>query len=410
MHYIQRSMETLFLQLTEEYGAILLTGPRQAGKTTMLKHLMEGEPVQRRYVSLDDLNARALAQTDPTMFFQIYPPPVLIDEVQYAPQLFPVIKMFVDNGQKRGDFWLTGSQLFKLMDGVRESLAGRVAVLQLYPLSQDERYTDGSAGPFTVDLVTLQKRQEMRSPASGPEIFTRIFEGGMPALASGSITGRSQYYSSYLATYLERDVRIISPIVDSLKFLHFITAVAARTAQLVNYASIAADSGIDQTTAKHWLSILEALGIIFYLHPYSNNVLKRTIRTPKLYFYDTALVCYLTKWLSAETAMMGAMNGALLETYVVSEIMKSYRHVGLDVPLYYYRDKDGREIDLLLERDGHLHPIEIKKSALPNRSDARAFGVLDKGPLLRGKGAIICLAEELGALDGDTLIVGAHLV
>ena len=163
MHYIQRSMETLFLQLTEEYGAILLTGPRQAGKTTMLKHLMEGEPVQRRYVSLDDLNARALAQTDPTMFFQIYPPPVLIDEVQYAPQLFPVIKMFVDNGQKRGDFWLTGSQLFKLMDGVRESLAGRVAVLQLYPLSQDERYTDGSAGPFTVDLVTFCKRHTIGS-------------------------------------------------------------------------------------------------------------------------------------------------------------------------------------------------------------------------------------------------------
>lgn len=406
MHYIQRSMETLFLQLTDEYGAILLTGPRQAGKTTMLKHLMEGERVQRRYVSLDDLNARALAQTDPTMFFQIYPPPVLIDEVQWAPQLFPVIKMCVDNGQKRGDFWLTGSQLFKLMDGVRESLAGRVAVLQLYPLSQDERYTDGSAGPFTVDLEPLQKRQEMRSPASGPEIFTRIFVGGMPALASG----QNWQYSSYIVDLLEREVRSIISIKDSVKFLHFITAVAARTAQLVNYASIATDAGIDQTTVKHWLSILEALGIIFYLHPYSNTVLKRTIRKAKLYFYDTALVCYLTKWLSAETAMMGAMNGALLETYVVSEIMKSYRHAGLDVPLYYYRDRDGREIDLLLERDGHLHPIEIKKSALPKRSDARAFGVLDKGPLLRGKGAIICLAEELGALDGDTLIVGAHLV
>lgn len=372
----------------------------------MLKHLMEGERVQRRYVSLDDLNARALAQTDPTMFFQIYPPPVLIDEVQWAPQLFPVIKMCVDNGQKRGDFWLTGSQLFKLMDGVRESLTGRVAVLQLYPLSQDERYTDGSAGPFTGDLEPLQKRQEMRSPASGPEIFTRIFEGGMPALASG----QNWQYSSYIVDLLEREVRSLISIKDSVKFLHFITAVAARTAQLVNYASIATDAGIDQTTAKHWLSILEALGIIFYLHPYSNTVLKRTIRKAKLYFYDTALVCYLTKWLSAETAMMGAMNGALLETYVVSEIMKSYRHAGLDVPLYYYRDKDGREIDLLLERDGHLHPIEIKKSALPKRSDARAFGVLDKGPLLRGKGAIICLAEELGALDGDTLIVGAHLV
>lgn len=335
---------------------------------------------------------------------------MFIDEVHYAPQLFPAIKVFIDNGQRRGDFWLTGSQLFRLMDGVRESLAGRVAVLQLYPLSQDERYGSGEGGPFWIELDTLQARQALRAPGSGPEIYTRIFEGGMPALASGSITGRSHYYSSYLATHIERDIRIISPIVDSLKFLNFITAAAARTAQLVNYASIAADAGIDQTTAKHWLAILEALGIIFYLHPYSNNVLKRTIRTPKLYFYDTALVCYLTKWLSAQTAMMGAMSGALLETYVISEIIKSHRNAGFDPPLYYYRDKNGKEIDLLIERDGHLHPIEIKKSAQPKRSDARAFSVLDKGPLLRGIGAIICLSEHLGALDSDTLIVGAHLV
>jgi predicted AAA+ superfamily ATPase len=202
----------------------------------------------------------------------------------------------------------------------------------------------------------------------------------------------------------------LSGVVDSLKFLNFITAVAARTSQMVNYKGIADDCDIDQATAKSWLRILETLGIIFYLHPYSNNVLKRTVKTPKLYFYDTGLVCYLTKWSSSETAMNGAMNGALLENYTVSEIQKSYQNAGKEAFLYYYRDKDAQEIDLLMEGDGQLYPIEIKKTASPEKKIVRVFSVIEKSPLKRGTGAVLCMAEKLGAFDRDNLIIPIGLI
>lgn len=409
MEYIKRFMEEVFLKLNEQYPAILVTGPRQVGKTTMLQKLIEFEGKNRHYVSLDDLNVRALAKSDPAMFFQIHQPPVLIDEVQYAPELFTYIKISVDQNQRPGDFWMTGSQLFKLMEGVQESLAGRVALLHLSPLSQQEIYM-GQPGAFSLDFETLQKKQAISPVVTTPQIFERVFAGGMPALISKKYEDRGLFYSSYLSTYLERDVRELSGSIDSLKFLNFITAVAARTSQMVNYKGIADDCDIDQTTAKSWLRILETLGIVFYLHPYSNNVLKRTIKTPKLYFYDTGLVCYLTKWSSYETAMNGAMNGALLENYVISEIQKSCQNVGKEPYLYYYRDKDAREIDLLMEGDGYLYPIEIKKSVTPQRKMMNNFSVIEKAPLQRGTGAIICTAEKLGAFDRDNLIIPVSLL
>lgn len=409
MEYIKRFMEDVFLKLNEQYPAILITGPRQVGKTTMLQKLMELEGRNRHYVSLDDLNVRALAKSDPAMFFQIHQPPVFIDEVQYAPELFTYIKISVDQNHRPGDFWMTGSQLFKLMHGVQESLAGRVALLHLSPLSQHEIYM-GPPGAFNLDFATLQKRQAAIPAVTTPQIFERIFLGGMPALVSKKYDDWDFFYSSYLSTYLERDVRELSGSIDSLKFLNFITAVAARTSQMMNYKGIADDCDIDQVTAKSWLRILETLGIVFYLHPYSNNVLKRTIKTPKLYFYDTGLVCYLTKWSSAETAMNGAMNGALLENYVVSEIQKSYQNIGKESDLYYYRDKDAKEIDLLMEGDGQLYPIEIKKTATPEKKMMTNFSVIAKSPLKRGTGAIICTAEKLGAFDRDNLIVPVSLL
>lgn len=409
MKYIKRFMEDVFLKLNEQYPAILITGPRQVGKTTMLQRLIELEGKSRHYVSLDDLNVRALAKSDPAMFFQIHQPPVFIDEIQYAPELFTYIKISVDQNHRPGDFWMTGSQLFKLMQGVQESLAGRVALLHLSPLSQQEIYA-GQPGAFNLDLASLQKRQSAIPAATTPQIFDRIFAGGMPALISKKYDDRGIFYSGYLNTYLERDVRELSGSIDSLKFLNFITAVAARASQMVNYKGIADDCDIDQTTAKSWLRILETLGIIFYLHPYSNNVLKRTVKTPKLYFYDTGLVCYLTKWSSAETAMNGAMNGALLENYVVSEIQKSYQNAGKEAYLYYYRDKDAKEIDLLMEGDGQLYPIEIKKSATPEKKMMSNFSVIEKSPLQRGTGAVICTAEKLGAFDSENLIVPVSLL
>lgn len=409
MGYIKRCMQDVFLKLNKQYPAILITGPRQVGKTTMLQELIKLEGKNRHYVSLDDLNVRALAKSDPAMFFQIHQPPVFIDEVQYAPELFTYIKISVDQNHRPGDFWMTGSQLFKLMHGVQESLAGRVALLHLSPLSQQEIYM-GQPGAFSLELETLQKKQAITSAITTPQIFERIFLGGMPALISQKYDDRGIFYSGYLSTYLERDVRELSGSIDSLKFLNFITAVAARTSQMVNYKGIADDCDIDQTTAKSWLRILEMLGIVFYLHPYSNNVLKRTIKTPKLYFYDTGLVCYLTKWSSFETALNGAMNGALLENYVISEIQKSYQNVGKESYLYYYRDKDAKEIDLLIEGDGRLYPIEVKKSATPEKKMMSNFSVIEKSPLQRGTGAIICTVEKLGAFDRDNLIIPVSLI
>ena len=408
--YITRHMEKPVMELNEQYPVLLLTGPRQVGKTTMLEHLIEVEGKGRKKVSLDDLTLRELAKTDPKMFFQLYQPPLLIDEVQYAPELFPYIKIMVDERHQPGDFWLTGSQLFKMMEGVQESLAGRVALLHLSPLSQSEIMKRPPEPPFSLELPLLSERQNGRQMLNTPEVFQRIHQGGMPALVTGTYSNASIFYSSYIDTYMERDVRRLSNDIDSVKFLRFLRSVAARTSQQVNYKGIADDAELDQTTAKNWLHVLEALGIIFLLEPYSNNVLKRTVSTPKLYFYDSGIVCYLTRWSSPETAMEGAMSGALLENYTVAEIIKTYQNAGQEPFLYYYRDKDAREIDLILERDGKLFPIEIKKMASPPKKLTKVFDLIDKSPLQRGTGAILCMADQLGAFDQNNLIVPISLI
>ena len=407
MSYITRSLEKVVLQVTKEYPVVLISGPRQVGKTTMLKKLMEG--TGRNYVTLDDLQERALAKNDPEMFLQLHKPPILIDEVQYAPELFSMIKLIVDKEHRKGDFWLTGSQIFDLMKGVQESLAGRVAVLSLSSLSQTEIY-GGEDSPFQLDLKHLTERKEGRTIADLQEIFRRIFQGSMPAIVSKEISNNSIFYGSYLSTYIERDVRNLSDAIDSLKFLRFLTAVAARCSQMLNVNEIAKDADINLKQAKDWMVILETLGIIFYLHPYSNNMLKRLVKTPKYYFYDTGLVAYLTKWSSPETLENGAMNGAILENYVVSEIRKSYLNSGKEPFMYYYRDKDAREIDIVLEHDGELNPIEIKKSANPAPEILRNFSVLEKTGLKRGKAAVICMKMELSAFDQENYIVPVWLL
>lgn len=386
---------------------MLVTGPRQVGKTTMLQKLMEG--TDRNYVSLDDLNERNLAKTDPEMFLQLHKPPILIDEVQYAPELFVYIKIHVDKYHNAGDFWLTGSQVFKLMSGIQESLAGRVAVLSLTSLSQAE-ICGGEMQPFTLDIEKLSARRKERTAADTGVIFDWIFRGSMPAIVSEKNSNSQIFYSSYLTTYIERDVREVSDAIDSLKFLHFITAVAARCGQILNIAEIARDADINQKQAKNWLGVLETLGLIFYLHPYSNNMLKRLVKTPKLYFYDTGLVCYLTKWSSAETLQSGAMNGAILVNYVVAEIRKTYLNCGKDPYMYYYRDKDAREIDIILEHDGVLNPIEIKKSANPGSELIKVFKLLDKSSAKRSKGAVVCMKPELSAIDRENYIVPVWII
>ena len=337
-------------------------------------------------------------------FLQLHKPPILIDEVQYAPELFTYIKIYADSHQEPGAFWLTGSQIFKLMKGVQESLAGRVAVLSMTSLSQAE-ICGAQMSPFKVELDSLVSREKERTPADTREIFERIYKGSMPAIASGKNSNSQIFYSSYLSTYIERDVKELSDSIDSLKFLRFMTAVAARCSQMLNIAEIAVDADINQKQAKDWLQILETLGIIFYLHPYSNNLLKRLVKTPKLYFYDTGLVSHLTRWSNAEVLEYGSMNGAILENYVVSEIEKTYLNCGQEPYMYYYRDKDAREIDIVLEHDGILNPLEIKKTSNPGSELTKVFALLDKASVPRGKGAIICMKPSVGVIDRENYIV-----
>ena len=409
MEYISRHMENKILELSKSYSAILLTGPRQAGKTTMLRSLAKKENIGREYVSLDDLNIRDMAKNDPALFLQLHKPPVLIDEVQYAPELFTYIKIHIDEHHNPGDFWMTGSQIFRLMQGVQESLAGRVALLHMSPMSQRE-IINAPCEPFSVDFKRLSSESKKIATVTTPEMFERIWKGSMPGIISGRYTDRNIYYSSYISTYVERDMRELSGNIDALKFNRFITAAAARTSQLLNYKALADDADIDMITAKAWVNILETLGIIFLLHPYSNNVLKRTIKTPKLYFYDTGLVCYLTKWSSPEIAESGAMNGALLENFAVSEILKGYQNAGLEPYLYFYRDRDTKEIDVIIEGDGKIYPLEIKKTATPDKRIIRTFGVIDKAPLEIGTGAMLCMAEQFGAFDRNNLIVPIWMI
>lgn len=401
MNYIKRDMENLITNLTKEYSCVLITGPRQVGKSTMLDHIDS----KRNKVTLDDLQERNLARTDPEMFLKLHKAPLIIDEVQYVPELFSYIKIAIDNGAKPGSYWLTGSQSYKLMNLAKESLAGRIAILNLTTLSQNELYGKKDVKPFEIDIEMLEESAKNKETASLENIFKRIYEGGLPGLASGKFKNRDIYYSSYLQTYLARDVKEEVEVKDDLKFIDFIRAVACRIGQVLNIHSIATDVEISDDTAKRWLFMLEKSEVIFFLHPYSNNLLKRVIKAPKLYFFDTGLVCYLTKHSNPEILQNSALNGAILENYIVGEIRKSYINSGKEIFIYYYRDKDQCEIDLILETKGLLHPIEIKKSSNPNHSMIKSFDILKKSLVPVGQGAIICMKDKLTALDSNTLII-----
>ena len=407
MKYIKRDMEAKIRSLAAEYACVLITGPRQVGKTTVLRSMMEEN---RTYVTLDDLEERALAKRDPALFLQMHELPIFIDEVQYAPELFSYIKIAIDNGAAPGSFWLTGSQAFRMMELAQESLAGRVAILHMPSLSQHEVYGTGEATPFAVDLPALKMRKKTNAPADMASLYERIWNGSMPGLISGKYTDRDIFYSSYLQTYIDRDVTEQIQLTDKLLFRDFIRAAACRAGQMLNIHDIAADIGVSDDTAKRWLQVLEKSDIIFYLRPYSNNLLKRTITTPKMYFFDTGLVAYLTRYSTPEILANGAINGAILENYVVAEIRKTYMNCGKEFLMWYYRDKDSNEIDLVIESDGELHPLEVKRSVNPGTELTRAFRILDSGSVPRGVGAILCMRSELSAIDAKHLIIPIWMI
>jgi predicted AAA+ superfamily ATPase len=407
MRYIKRDMESKILSLSQEYACILITGPRQVGKTTVLRQLMS---VDRNYVTLDDMEERKLAKTDPALFLQMHDLPVFIDEVQYAPELFSYIKIAIDNGAAPGSFWLTGSQAFRMMELAQESLAGRTALLHMPSLSQHEIYGSGVSAPFSVELEALKARKAAGAPANLEGIYQRIWNGSLPGYVSGKFTDRNVFYSSYLQTYIDRDVSELVALTDKILFQDFIRAAACRAGQMLNVHDIAQDVGVSDDTAKRWLQVLEKSDIIFYLRPYSNNLLKRTVKTPKLYFFDTGLVAYLTRYSSPEILQNGAINGAILENYVVSEILKSYQNNAQDCLLWYYRDKSSNEIDMVIESDGRLHPLEIKRSVNPGSELVGAFSILDKGSVPRGTGAVLCMRPELSAVNSRNFIVPIWMI
>jgi len=403
MEYIKRDIDPIVLEASKSYSAVIITGPRQVGKTTTLRRLL-GEG--RRFVSLDSKENRRLAQTDPELFLSFHPAPVIIDEVQYAPELFSYIKMEIDNGAPPGSYLMTGSQMYQLMKLAGESLAGRAAILRMSGLSQHEIYGLGACLPFTVNLHDLQKRTVCGKPTDVIGQFERIWNGSLPAHISGKHGNRDIFYSSYIDSYIDRDIKDMVDLKDEFLFRDFVRAAACRAGEMLNIHAIASDVGVSDETAKTWLGYMEKSGVIFYLRPFSNNLLNRTIKkTPKLYFFDTGLVAHLTKYSSPEILMHGAINGAIFENYVVSEIVKTYTNNGLEYYAHYYRDIDSKEVDMVLESGGELHPIEIKKTASPPTELASAFKVLDKASIPRGTGAIICTKQGLSAIDRKTIIV-----
>lgn len=407
MSYIKRDIEDKIIALSREYSCILITGPRQVGKTTVLKQLMDQD---REYVTLDDMEERGLAKRDPAMFLQMHATPIMIDEVQYAPELFSYIKIQIDNGAAPGTFWLTGSQAFQLMKLAQESLAGRVAILHMPSLSQHEIYGTGACTPFTLDLSALKTRERTNAPADMMQMYERIWKGSMPGLASGKFTDRDVFYSSYLQTYIDRDVKEQVQLDDPLLFRDFVRAAACRAGQMLNIHDIAQDVGVSDDTAKRWLQVLEKSDVIFLLRPYSNNLLKRTVKTPKMYFFDTGLVAYLTRYSSPEILANGAINGAILENYVVSEVLRSYHNNAKECLLWYYRDSNSNEIDMVMESDGKLHPLEIKRSVNPGKELIGAFTHLDKASVPRGNGAILCMRPKLSAINSENFIVPIWMI
>lgn len=411
MNYIKRHMEAAVKDAGQSFKALLVTGARQVGKSTILQHIFP----ERTYVTFDDPILLSQAKSEPGLFFRNHPYPITLDEVQYIQDLFPYIKMACDTSEEKGIFSLTGSQSFHLMKHVSESLAGRVAILELSGLSLRELDNIAFNQPFIPTESYIKERG--REIKHHDNIWSIIHRGSYPALYEADVDWQL-FYSSYVQTYLNRDVNDLLNVKDQLKFMRFLTAMAARTGQMLNYSKVAEQADITAATAKEWTSVLEASGLVYILQPFSNSALNRAIKTPKLYFRDTGLVCFLTKYQTPETAMNGAMAGELFETFAVSEILKSFSNMGVDYRMYvtYYRGKDKvarheAEIDLLIETDNTIYPVEIKLSANPRLSMTNTFDVIDKiQGTQRGLGIVLCMYPQVHWLNERTVALPIEYV
>lgn len=412
--YIKRTSEKLINELSKMFSVLIITGPRQVGKSTMLLLM---KPKNMNYVSLDDLEQRKLAISDPKYFLEIHGTPLIIDEIQYAPNLLPYIKMKVDETKYKelidGEsskclYWITGSQKFNIMKDVSESLAGRAAILELNSLSFEE-LNNNDFGLFKPNIENI-KNKKITKHFSIKEIFEVIFKGGMPSIIANNLD-KDLYFSSYVNTYNERDLKELVNVSKTTDFYNFMQYLAVRTSQELNYSSIAKEIGVDSKTIKSWISTLETSGIIYLLHPYHRNMSNRIIKSPKVYFMDTGLCSYLAKYSSPEILEAGALSGAIFETFVVSEIIKSFYNNGMDPKrdLYFYRDKDQKEVDLLYVDGEKIYPIEIKKGISPNHPD-KNFSVLKKFNLEIGHGLVICMIEKITPINKNCTLIPVEYI
>ncbi len=412
--YIKRNIEEVLKRRAKNSKCLLLTGPRQVGKSTLLRETYKNV----KYYSFDDKILLTTAISDPKLFLKNIPVPSIIDEVQYASDIFPYIKIECDKDNQYGKYYLTGSQQMKLMEKVKESLAGRLSILELQGLSLREIHQIKFNQHFIPTENYIKEREKFIKPYNN--LWQTIHRGSYPELY---VTKREwlDFYSSYVRTYLERDISDEIGIKDEITFMKFLTACAARTGQLLNYANIAEEVGVSQVTIKNWISVLKRTGIIYILQPYYSSHLTRAIKTPKLYFRDTGLACYLSRWTNYEALENSAIAGNMFETFVVSEIIKSFTNEGLeyDFNLFYYRGKDKlkshtsdgviekeNEIDLVIEENGIIYPIEIKKSANPSLSMTKAFSVLDNViDKQRGLGVILCQYDQKIYLQDNVIVL-----
>ena len=387
--YIERTLSAEIMGLSESFKVLMVTGPRQVGKTTLLKKVAESD---RKIIDMSDITDREYAQSDPKGFLESYTPPLFIDEIQYVPSLFTYIRMYVDKKEKNGQIWMTGSGQFELMEHISDSLAGRVVLIDLQGFSIYERL---GLGAIQKPFLPSNKPTRQLKQRNLKDTFQIIWQGSYPEVIKMDEKKRFYFYESYVKTYLERDVRRIINVKDEFTFRRFIKVIAARTGQILNYDDISKDVGISANTTKHWLSVLRSSGLIYLLNPFYKNTTKRLIKSPKLYFLDTGLAAHLAGWTTPEALEIGASSGAFFETFVISEILKSYWHNGENPDIYFYRDSDGKEIDLLINKNNKFYPIEIKKHATPNINDITTFKTLLKIPDIHlGEGSLICLVPE----------------
>ena len=408
MVYIKRELERKFLEMDSFFKAILVTGARQVGKSTMLKHLALSQ--NRTYVTMDDDFARELANNDPILFFQTYKPPILIDEIQKAPALLERIKIMCDESEETGRFWLTGSQRKKLMEKSQESLAGRLGILKLYGLSQREKA--GFVNPCGLDfsLDSLQKRAEQLPENDIEAVYEHIWRGGYADVCRATPEQMQVYYQSYIDNYLIADAVNDEGITDIAAFRRFLRSCAALIGNLLNYKTLADSAGVSVPTARKWVSVLQDMDVIYLLEPYSNNELQRLTKTPKLYFCDTGLCAYLTRWLTRDSLRDGAAGGHFYENYAVMELVKNYAYAEDSAVLTFYRDSNAKEIDVFVEENGEIHPLEIKRSANPDKRDIKKYGVLSKTTVKTGFGGIICMYPRPFPIDRENCYIPSNLI